>query len=84
MKKMIVLLLLAFTVSAANAQETKFKRTSSPRQKVHNVFHKNKHYNGYKIKHKNRYGHKTKRTVRNGHVHVKSHSMVMRKEELVA
>lgn len=31
--------------------ETKTKRTSTLPQKVHNVFHKHKHYSGYKTKH---------------------------------
>jgi len=29
----------------------KVKRTSTFKQKVHNTFHKHKHYNGYKVKH---------------------------------
>jgi len=29
----------------------KVKRTSTFKQKVHNTFHKHKHYNGYKTKH---------------------------------
>ena len=32
--------------------ETKVKKTSTPKQKVHNVIHpKRKHYNGVKVKH---------------------------------
>ena len=32
--------------------ETKIKKTSTPKQKVHNVLHpRRKHYNGVKVKH---------------------------------
>jgi hypothetical protein len=56
MKKIIVLLLLCAFGATAYAQtvvkkEDKVKRTSTLRQKVHNTFHKHKHYNGYKVKH---------------------------------
>jgi hypothetical protein len=34
--------------------ETKVKRTSSPRQKVHNLVHRRRrHYSGVRVKHKN-------------------------------
>ena len=33
-------------------KEDKVKRTSTFGQKVHNTFHKHKHYSGYKTKHK--------------------------------
>ena len=79
------MLLLAFAVASANAQsETKIKRTSSPKQKVHNVFSKHKRYNGYKVKHKRNHGPKAKGEYKNGNVEIKSNSVVMRKEELVA
>lgn len=79
------MLILAFTVANVKAQESevKVKQTSSPTQKVHNVFSKNKRHNGYKVKHK-RNGHKAKGEIKKGEVEIKSHSMVMRKEELVA
>lgn len=57
MKKIIVIILLcAFSVTTFAQQtvvkkEDKVKRTSTLGQKVHNTFHKHKHYNGYKTKH---------------------------------
>jgi hypothetical protein len=32
-------------------KEDKVKRTTTLGQKVHNTFHKHKHYSGYKVKH---------------------------------
>ena len=58
MKKIIVLLLLVCTIGVSAFAQTvvekkdKVHRTSTLKQKVHNVFHKHKHYSGYKIKHK--------------------------------
>jgi len=57
MKKLIVLLLMVFIFGSAIFAQTVVKkedkvvRTSTLPQKVHNVFHKHKHYNGYKVKH---------------------------------
>ncbi len=57
MKKIIVIMLLSAFGVASFAQERvvkkedKVKRTSTIPQKVHNVFHKHKHYSGYKVKH---------------------------------
>jgi hypothetical protein len=58
MKKIIAVFIMLCTVgSMALAQEVvtkkedKVKRTSTFGQKVHNTFHKHKHYNGYKVKH---------------------------------
>jgi len=56
MKKLLFLLMLAFSISlATNAQDDKdkVKKTSTVPQKVHNTFSKHKHYKGYKAKHKN-------------------------------
>ena len=79
------MLLLVFAVAAANAQsEVKIKRISSPKQKVHNAFSKHKRYNGYKVKHKRKHGRKTKGEFKNNGVEIKSHSVVMWREELVA
>lgn len=55
MKKLLFLLMLAFTVSiTVNAQDEKdkIKKTSTIPQKVHNTVSKNKKYKGYKVKHK--------------------------------
>ena len=52
-----MLLMMICTISlTAFAQtvikkEDKVKRTSTLGQKVHNTFHKHKHYSGYKTKH---------------------------------
>ena len=57
MRKLAVLLMMICTISlTASAQtvtkkEDKVKRTSTLGQKVHNTFHKHKHYSGYKTKH---------------------------------
>ena len=57
MKKLILILTMICTVGlTAFAQEVvkkvdKEKRTTTVPQKVHNVFSKHKHYNGYKTKH---------------------------------
>ncbi|MGN6637681.1 MAG: hypothetical protein ACTHJ8_02140 [Mucilaginibacter sp.] len=55
MKKIIALMLACTFAAASFAQtvakkETKVRRTSSLSEKVHNTFHKHKHYNGYKVK----------------------------------
>jgi len=58
MKKIILLwmMICAFGISSfaqtVVKKEDKVKRTSTVSQKVHNVFHKKKHYSGYKVKHK--------------------------------
>jgi hypothetical protein len=60
MKKILFLVMLAVTMSAAaiaqtpakvTKDETKVKKTSTIPQKVHNVVSKHKHYSGTKIKH---------------------------------
>jgi len=56
MKKIILLMLLCAVGGSSFAQtvvkkEDKVKRTSTLGQKVHNTFHKHKHYSGYKVKH---------------------------------
>jgi len=54
MKKLLFLLMLAFSISlATHAQDDKdkVKKTSTVPQKVHNTFSKHKHYKGYKAKH---------------------------------
>jgi hypothetical protein len=56
MKKIILLMLLCAIGATSFAQtvvkkEDKVRRTSTLGQKVHNTFHKHKHYNGYKVKH---------------------------------
>lgn len=56
-----MLLMLCFTIVAANAQtEVKVKPTSTPVQKVHNMTHRHKHHKGYKVKHRDVDGDKTK------------------------
>ena len=55
MKKLLFLVMLAFTVSiAVNAQDDKdkLKKTSTIPQKVHNTVSKHKKHKGYKAKHK--------------------------------
>ncbi len=87
MKKMIVLLVMAFIYTGAAAQETevKVKKTSSPKQKVQNVFRKDKDkkYNGVKVKSK-RNGRKTKAEVKKGEVEIKSNTFVWRKDQQIA
>jgi hypothetical protein len=58
MKKLLFVLMLTIGVATMSfaqqvtvKNETKTKRTSTLPQKVHNVFHKKKHYSGYKTKH---------------------------------
>ena len=56
MKKLIVLMLLCALGATSFAKtvvkkEDKVKRTTTLGQKVHNTFHKHKHYSGYKVKH---------------------------------
>ena len=52
---------MAFSVSAQKIK-TEVKKTTTPVQKVHNTFHKHKHYKGYKVIHKNG-DHKSKKVV---------------------
>jgi hypothetical protein len=61
MKRIITLLIMICTMGTiALAQEhvvekkDKVHRTSTLGQKIHNTFHKKKHYSGYKVKHKER------------------------------
>ena len=57
MRKLAVLLMMICTISltafaqTVTKKEDKVKRTSTLGQKVHNTFHKHKHYSGYKTKH---------------------------------
>lgn len=65
MKKLLMMLTLMFSIGfAASAQEvkTEVKKTTTPRQKVHNTFSRHKHYKGYKVTYKHG-KHKTKKTV---------------------
>lgn len=56
MKKIAFMLMLIFaaaTVTFAqqgSQKDTKVKKTANVGEKVHNVFSKRKHYNGYKVK----------------------------------
>ena len=72
MKKLLLLVAFAMSISfATKAQdaETKVKKTSTARQKVHNTFSKHKHHNGYKVKsEKNGVKHKTKVNTTTGEV----------------
>ncbi len=59
MKKIIAVLIMictigftAFAQEVVTKKEDKVKRTTTLGQKVHNTFHKHKHYSGYKTKHK--------------------------------
>ncbi len=57
MKKIIGIVLVVCALGmTASAQEVvkkeKTRRTASLGQRVHNVFHKHKHYSGYKTKEK--------------------------------
>ena len=63
MKKLVFLIVTVLSLSlASHAQTTtKVKPTSSPKQTVHNAFHKHKHHNGYKVK----------TTTPNGVTHIK-------------
>lgn len=65
MKKLFAILTLFVGLALTQAQTTKpkekeeVKKTSTPVQKVHNVFHpRHKHHNGYKIKRKTKRGRK--------------------------
>ena len=56
MKKLLLFLMLTFSVGiATQAQQKenkeKVKQTSTVPQKVHNTFNKNKKHKGYKVKH---------------------------------
>lgn len=57
-KNLLLLMMMLFAISTATfAQDkvvkdrVKVRKTSTTKQKVHNLFHKHKHYNGYKVKH---------------------------------
>lgn len=71
MKKLLFLFFLAFTVTFANAQDSKdkVKKTETIPQKVHNTFSKHKKHKGYKTKHKHHgITRKHKVNVRDGEV----------------
>jgi hypothetical protein len=72
MKKLLFLLMIAFSVSsialAQDDRKDKAKKTSTVPQKVHNTFSKDKKYNGHKGKHKanghtRKYRHTAKKTT---------------------
>ena len=65
MKKLLILLLFSFALSAGVSAQTevKVKKTATPVQTVHNVVHRHKHYKGYKVKKKYSNGYKTKKKV---------------------
>ena len=74
MKKLLMMLMLSLVIVGAQAQTAeKVKTTTTPVQKVHNMTHRNKHHKGYKIKHEDADGEKTKTIVNNrkGKVEVK-------------
>ena len=55
MKKLLMLLVVGLTISAAASaqpekEEVKVKPTSTPTQRVHNTFSRNKRHKGYKVK----------------------------------
>ena len=72
MKKLLLLAILAMGISFgsyAQDSQTKVKKTSTARQKVHNTFSKHKKHNGYKVKKsKNGMKHKTKVNTTTGEV----------------
>ena len=83
MKKILAFIFAVTFAFTAKAQtEVKVKKTSSPTQKVHNVFSKNKKYNGVKVKHKTN-GRKRKVEVKTtpAKVEVKNSTFLWRKEE---
>lgn len=58
MKKSLLFMLLSVSIVATSfaqekvvKDENKVKRTTTVGQKIHNVFHKHKHYSGVKVKH---------------------------------
>lgn len=56
MKKLLMLLAISLTISGvvkaqtAEKEEVKVKPTSTPTQRVHNTFSRNKRHKGYKVK----------------------------------
>jgi uncharacterized protein YcfJ len=48
---MVGIVATSFAQNKVVKDRTKVRKTSTVGQKVHNVFHKHKHYNGYKVKH---------------------------------
>jgi len=48
---MMAVVVTSFAQDKVVKDRTKVRRTSTAGEKVHNVFHKHKHYNGYKVKH---------------------------------
>ena len=75
MKKILMLAIIsvmAFAVQAQTVQtEVKVKQTSSPKQKIHNTFSKDKQHNGVKVKGKIN-GRKYKRIYRKESTDVKT------------
>jgi hypothetical protein len=75
MKKLLLLITLAFTIGiAAHAQDKdKLKKTSTVPQKVHNTVSKHKKHKGYKTKHKhNGVTHKHKVDTQKGEIKIKT------------
>jgi hypothetical protein len=48
---MLAIVATSFAQDKVVKDRDKVRKTSTVGQKVHNVFHKHKHYNGYKVKH---------------------------------
>jgi len=48
---MMAVVVTSFAQDKVVKDRTKVRKTSTVGEKVHNVFHKHKHYNGYKVKH---------------------------------
>ncbi len=70
MKKIMMLLVIVFTMGAfsANAQETKSKAVTTPGDKIHNVIHPHhKKSHGRKYKHTTAHGKVTKSKVTTPH-----------------
>ncbi len=67
MKQLIFTALIVASVSFAHAQDStmKVKKTSTPSQKVHNTFSKNKKYDGTKVKTTDSNGNKTTTKMKN-------------------
>lgn len=59
---MLLIVSLSLGIGAKAQTETKVKKTTTPGQKIHNVFSKHKRHKGYKVKTEWN-GHKTKKTV---------------------
>jgi len=48
---MMAVVVTSFAQDKVVKDRTKVRKTSTVGEKVHNVFHKHKHYSGYKVKH---------------------------------